>query len=275
MSPCFVKITCVKKPASSTDFVVETPTYHSNYRRLEPDLLLMERLSEVPEPRRETDVFGKAWSLALADLPDGQVAVRRLGQRIPLTGRRAVFLPPFNIIEWDLGEGSFRWDALISTAPLPSEAPREPVAFDWDWPGVPQTLEEVFTRLVTPRPSFEISKIEEPHPLAMKAKELIDRSFMDSTGIEELAATLGCSHAAMTRLFTRCYGIPPVAYRNKQRVLEAMNLLVMKGMNVTDSGFKVGFEDASTFYRQFTRTTRCAPSNYVVHRSRESTKVRR
>ena len=62
---------------------------------------------------RDTDVFGKSWAFSMGTVNPGQVKARKGRELITLPeGRMGLFVPPFSVIEWEIGPGTFFFDSI-------------------------------------------------------------------------------------------------------------------------------------------------------------------
>ena len=74
---------------------------------------------------------------------------------------------------------------------------------------------------------------------------------------------LGVSAAQAATLFSRAFGIPPVAYRLQVRLNRARELLVSTRRNVRETAWEVGFSDPLYFSRVFAKHFGTTPSSLI------------
>jgi AraC-like DNA-binding protein len=103
---------------------------------------------------------------------------------------------------------------------------------------------------------------------ARRAKALLDDSYDRPLTVAQVAAQAGQSPSALSRSFKRAYGMPPVVYRHRLRIMDAMFRLAAGGEILTVLQ-DVGFGDASRFYSRF-RTLLCASPGAYKARSRNA-----
>lgn len=246
---------------------VESENYRSEYQRLSDKLLYFRRSHYRRRASAEIDAFPAMWTIGVADLRPGQVGVRRRGEVIQKSGLWAAFIPPFNMVDWQLSAGTFNWQAYISIADLPEDLPKKAFGFPWQRDWQPQSEEEIFEILSQVKKPLFLNKEEKLSATAIKAKRLIDETFCDpEVGVADVAKLLNVSHSFMTRAFRKAYGLAPVSYRTKLRVFESTKLMLVEGYNVTTAGHEVGFVDISRFNKQFRSLMNAIPSQYCLQK---------
>ncbi|MBN8542022.1 MAG: AraC family transcriptional regulator [Deltaproteobacteria bacterium] len=261
-----------KKLKSPSVYDIKSDVYEQRVFLLSKDLTFWERNQTVRRPNINIDVFGATWFLGIGICPPGKVALNRKGEKIEFTGPTAFFIPPYSLIEWNLNPTQIQWAAFASERELPSTAPKEAIC--WDWPSIelPSTLEEIFSFLEKWK-SLDyrvIEKIEKPSLLAAKVKAFIDAGYRNELLIAGLAQQLGVSRVAMGRAFKACYGISPVAYRNRLRLFYSLKLM-SSGETVTAAAFNSGYSHLSRFNRQFREYMRTSPSEFCLIKKKPRT----
>ena len=87
--------------------------------------------------------------------------------------------------------------------------------------------------------------------LVRKGKELIDRTYKDCIELSEIARLLRTTHSNMTKAFTGTYGITPISYRNRLRIMESLWNILTSDVPMVENALNVGFRDLSRFNKQF------------------------
>jgi AraC family transcriptional regulator len=90
----------------------------------------------------------------------------------------------------------------------------------------------------------------------------IEEHLADPISLATLAQQARLSPYHFSRAFKQSFGMPPHRFHATQRVERAKALLANPDQSVTDIGFTVGFNDASSFSAAFRRTTKLSPSEY-------------
>lgn len=169
----------------------------------------------------------------------------------------AVFAPPWSIVRMAPAVCVASTDAIASDTPLSGEAPAQPVAWRWRGGELPRTLAGIGRAVCGAGPFVEISRELEPAEAAQRTKAILDETYCRPVTLARLAAQAGLSASVMSRAFRRAYGMPPVEYRHRLRIMDAMFRLAAGGEILTVLE-DVGFGDASRLYSHF-RTLLCAP----------------
>ena len=234
------------------------------YHPLGPGTLLVRRKITHPRLHRDIDVFGNFWTLTMGSVPAKKVKFKRDGELFFLPSEPGlIFLPPFSVVDWEVEPCSFSFDSIICSLPLPEDMPRFPVCYlNKENHAFPNSVEEIFQIIRNSASPIPIGTCREPSAVARKAKELIDKTFPQKTGISEIAKQLKLSHTVMGRAFKASFGLTPIAYRNKLRISDSLRLLLMENCQVSKAAQGVGFDDMSRFYRLFRRTYLTRPSKY-------------
>ncbi|MBP2326619.1 AraC-like DNA-binding protein [Kibdelosporangium banguiense] len=96
---------------------------------------------------------------------------------------------------------------------------------------------------------------------ARRVRELIQESYLDSFGADELAVATGCSRFALYRAFKAAYGMSPSDYQRMLRVREARRLIAA-GHPVASAATLAGFADQAHLTRWFRRTYGITPGTF-------------
>lgn len=247
--------------------VVVAENYTTSYRPLTERLSVFTRTHLWAPDSREIDVFGRCWSLAWANFKHNQVSMHRLGKKIYLNGPMAVFIPSYSIIDTEIAGGEICWNALISDMKIDEFAPREATAFPLKPDTqMPQSLDEIKKFLLKHQqadsPHFVVEKLEVSSGIAERFRQVLNQSFEMELSISDLSSSLGYNHAVLDRAFKKAYGISPINYRNKMRVLDSVHKLVIGESNVSDVGYNVGFSSTGNFTKQFKKIMKLPPSEF-------------
>ncbi|MCL5267014.1 MAG: AraC family transcriptional regulator [Bacteroidetes bacterium] len=102
---------------------------------------------------------------------------------------------------------------------------------------------------------------------AEKGKEIIDNSYADLSGIDEVCSTLGISAAHFREVFYFAYHITPKRYLDTVRVEQAKKLLCRKGASgklptIEQVAGLIDFTGVSTFVRRFKEIARYSPTEF-------------
>lgn len=86
-----------------------------------------------------------------------------------------------------------------------------------------------------------------------KAIEQLKNGFAASLTIDELARLAGMSASSLHEHFKKVTTLSPLQYQKQLRLQEARRLLVAEGTSAAEVGFRVGYQSASQFSREYAR----------------------
>ncbi len=233
-------------------------------------LLRVRQRVEVGGREPGADATGPYWVFAVVRVHSGGLRYLHGRECVATPGRSfAVFIPPWSIVRAAPAVCVATTDAIASAAPLFGEAPARPVA--WPWPGgaPPATVAAIARAVRCAGPFIDVSREVDPTENARRTKAIVDQTYCRPVTLARLAAEAGLSTSVMSRAFKRSYGMPPVEYRHRLRVMDAMFRLAAGG-EILEVLEDVGFGDASRLYSHF-RSLLCAPpGSYSTRRSRNA-----
>jgi AraC-like DNA-binding protein len=96
----------------------------------------------------------------------------------------------------------------------------------------------------------------------LRAKDLVDASFAEPLGVDDLARTAGLSRAHFSREFRRAFGESPHAYLLTRRLERAATLLRSTDRSVAEICFAVGLQSVGSFTTSFARAYGKTPTAY-------------
>lgn len=86
-----------------------------------------------------------------------------------------------------------------------------------------------------------------------EAVERLRRNFNQPLRIEDLARELGMSVSGFHHHFKAVTAMSPLQFQKQLRLQEARRLLLGENLDAASAGFRVGYEDASQFSREYRR----------------------
>ncbi len=95
-----------------------------------------------------------------------------------------------------------------------------------------------------------------------KSINFIDHNFMNSITLEDTASKNGMSKFHFSRLFKEKTGLSFKEYLNIRRIHEAKKIFIIERLNVSETCYKVGFNDQSYFCRVFKKLEGYTPSEF-------------
>ncbi len=96
-----------------------------------------------------------------------------------------------------------------------------------------------------------------------RAKELIKERLDESFDLSEIAASVGCSPAYLSRTFSEFAGMTMTSYLRFARIERAAELLRSGRFNVSETAVEVGYNSLSHFSKAFQREKGCLPSRFI------------
>ncbi len=94
------------------------------------------------------------------------------------------------------------------------------------------------------------------------ATDYIHSTYMEKTGLDEIAAAACLSKFHFLRLFKHVYHVSPYEYIQQLRMEKAESLLVNTSMQVTDIATLLGFDNSNSFSRLFSQRKNVYPTQY-------------
>ncbi|HIC7211454.1 AraC family transcriptional regulator [Burkholderia stabilis] len=88
--------------------------------------------------------------------------------------------------------------------------------------------------------------------------------FAEAVRVEDLAAVAQMSASAFHRQFKALTSMTPLQYQKQLRLLEARHLMVTGAANAETAAYRVGYESASQFSREYARMFGAPPRRDVV-----------
>ena len=92
-----------------------------------------------------------------------------------------------------------------------------------------------------------------------RAQESLLADLAGASDLPAVAARCGLSCGHFSRAFRRTVGLSPHAWRMRQRVLHAKDLMRLRGIALAEIALACGFSDQSHFCRAFARETGISP----------------
>jgi len=96
-----------------------------------------------------------------------------------------------------------------------------------------------------------------------QAKFFIERDLENPPSLEMLAKEVDCSPFYLSRLFAEETGISIPKYLRLKRVEKAADLMLTKGMNVTEAAMAVGYSSLGAFQKAFSDQFGVTPGRYI------------
>lgn len=98
----------------------------------------------------------------------------------------------------------------------------------------------------------------------IRAIHALRHKFAEPVRMEKLAAVARMSTSAFHRQFKALTSMTPLQYQKQLRLLEARHLMVSGAANAETAAYKVGYESASQFSREYARMFGAPPRRDVI-----------
>ena len=200
-----------------------------------------------------------AWLVELFELQTGELYFISGGDKIrPGTNLFGVLYPPFTITRPCFQNVRANVIGIATMESLPEALTAEPIVFDVQDIDLPSSVSEVFEIIEAGSNRQRIQLNPGASILSLKAKKLIDKSYLVYPSIARVAQRLNVTHAHLSRRFKRDLGMSPSDYLRRLRVADAP-LRLARGEKIVNVSLDVGYNDLSRFYKQFRKTTDSSP----------------
>ncbi|WP_206513259.1 AraC family transcriptional regulator [Pelagibacterium montanilacus] len=97
----------------------------------------------------------------------------------------------------------------------------------------------------------------------VNAIQLLRRNYTQTMRVERLAEEARMSPSSFHQHFKSLTSMSPLQYQKHLRLIEARRLLIGGDVKVAEAAYRVGYESASQFSREFSRTFGMSPSQVV------------
>ncbi|GES50104.1 AraC family transcriptional regulator [Rhizobium sp. NBRC 114257] len=151
-------------------------------------------------------------------------------------------------------------DCLVRLTRLLSHPSAIPVLY-------PAIMREICFWLLTGPNGGEVCKLVLPDGQTRRiadAIRLLRDNFTEPVRIEQLAAVARMSPSSFHQHFKTLTSMTPLQYQKQMRLLEARRLMVAGHANVESAAYRVGYESASQFSREYTRMFGTPPKRDVT-----------
>lgn len=135
----------------------------------------------------------------------------------------------------------------------------------------PSVMREICYWLLSGPHGAELCKLALPESnieRVVKAISMLHMNFAQTLRIEQLAEIARMSPSSFHQHFKALTSMSPLQFQKQLRLLEARRLMVAEAANVSEAAYQVGYESASQFSREYSRTFGAAPKQDVMNQQR-------
>ena len=224
--------------------------------------IFFDRRQEYTSNYSVLDVYGSFWSFLFAHVPAKGVRISQGKSSISVSGRVGMLVPPGSIVEWKINCPRLHWFAYSNNRTYPESFPNALTVFELN--DIPATVSPDWIRnlIKTSKPISTI-KNSEYNPYAKKFKSILDNEYKLNKSLDDYAAELGLSKEWLIKYFKKSYGVTPVDYRNRKRIMEAIFLLHVDDEKIVDLSQRIGFNDLKHFNQLFKKAITLPPSKFL------------
>ena len=131
----------------------------------------------------------------------------------------------------------------------------------------PLVMREIYYWLLTGPYGGEVCKVALPDTHMERISRsigLMQENYTETLRVERLAEAAGMSASSFHQHFKALTSMTPLQYQKNLRLLEARRLMVAEALSVADAAYRVGYESASQFSREYTRMFKVAPKRSMM-----------
>ncbi|MBP1848212.1 AraC-like DNA-binding protein [Rhizobium petrolearium] len=135
----------------------------------------------------------------------------------------------------------------------------------------PSIVREICYWLLSGPHGGEICKLALPESnieRVVRAVSVLHTNFAETLRVEHLADIARMSPSSFHQHFKALTSMTPLQFQKQLRLLEARRLMVTEAANVAEAAYKVGYESASQFSREYSRTFGIAPKQDALTQQR-------
>lgn len=135
----------------------------------------------------------------------------------------------------------------------------------------PSVMREICYWLVSGPRGGELRKLILPESnteRVAKAISALHLNFARTLRVEQLADLAGMSPSSFHQYFKALTSMTPLQFQKQLRLLEARRLMVSEAANVSDAAYRVGYESASQFSREYSREFSITPKQDALNQQR-------
>jgi AraC-like DNA-binding protein len=120
----------------------------------------------------------------------------------------------------------------------------------------PMIIREIYYRLLTDQQGEAVRQVATSGSNMQRIAEIINRiktDFTEPVRVEELAEQANMSAASFHRHFKAVTSMSPLQYQKQLRLITARQIMLAEAIDATQAAYRVGYESASQFSREYAR----------------------
>lgn len=221
------------------DVGLDKEKYHYGplqYLSVSVDLPLMNKITKASKD--------KPYLLIKIDIDIKQLSDLLIDAKVPsainFKTKRGIFVGD---VDEEMGDGVLRLARLLNN-------PKQIPVLGY------QTLREIYYRILLSKNGEMFSQIAwKTSPIHNIAQAIVHlkNNFQENILVKDLAGIAGMSVSAFHLHFKSVTSMSPLQYQKMLRLIEARSLIVNSDMHIANAGYKVGYQSASQFSREYAR----------------------
>lgn len=224
---------------------------------LEKNLHYIERREFFSHPTQKWDIYPSYTMLYCFDNDASRPVIVRTGQeKFELSKGKIFYGASCQLMEWSYPQGISSWRAYVSSNENLPQSCMIRTAGSFEELTCLDHYHEVLYRFK--KDCFDIVPISET---SMIISRYLSENFYASESVLDIYKALGIPSSSAAYSFQKNFGVSPVFFRNKLRIFESLKLMA-EGYMIADVCKDVGFDDYTSFYRQFVSTLGVSPVEF-------------
>jgi AraC-like DNA-binding protein len=200
-------------------------------------------------------ITNTACLLAKVEVVSGSVSFPLASGLVPAPPRFVLWVPPRTLLPVRFQHATVQSEGLGTFEPL-RRSPDGAALLRWP-EGAPLS-----TELLRCEPLAQLDADAQLPEAMVRARRLLHESLDQGAPVRGVAAELGLDADALSRAFTRAFGLTPKQYCHRARLFDA-SLKLLSGATILSAALETGWNDLSRFYAQFRRFLFATPGVYA------------
>lgn len=248
---------------TSFDHIVSSKLYTTQLKILESNSILTVNRETIHSSTKKIITRGQDWLVLFADFGEGRFFLKKQKTQIPITGSKAILIPPFGFVNLYLSEGIFeRYELYLEEFQL-SENLNSPMLIPWDNQSIPTQKQEFESWLNSHRENVVFVEETKPSRVAKTAKNYIESNYKAQLKISDISRQLDVNRSYMTKSFIRSYGFSPLYWRQVIRMFDAIKSF-NKGDDITKAIYASGYTSITQYLLFFKKWFDVTPKRYRI-----------
>lgn len=118
---------------------------------------------------------------------------------------------------------------------------------------------------LSPYGQQRLNEINEYHVIIEKCIKYIDQNYMNDLNLNDLTRKFALSRSMFSLIFPQIAGMSLIKYINKRRIEQAKLLSRISTISLNEISITVGYQNFTTFYRNFVKLVGISPVEYRNH----------